>query len=402
MRTWTASAAFLILLLGCAAFPAFAAIQIADEGFYLDLPEGYHEISEGTGGRYQLVDATETALLEIFAYDGKRYAKADAILDDAKKKLAAQVKGTGFRFQGRDASIGQIAFSQSGLKCRGFFFCMNGKEGERDYLLLSYADAEAYSGYENFLVSALDSFSPDASGLRLPGPVSSSAFPVDAKKDGSAALNYGGASLAFPVAKGEAAALQEFIEREARVLSAYADEALLRDSAWKRYYRMIYRDSYHRLDALAFVVGVEIEKRAASGSEARAASGSGARPADREYVEAVIAWVQEFAFTRLKTDSDLMNPIDCALKGDGDCDARALLMAILLHHWNIDAGMAVSYAYSHALALVDLPGSQGFNAGIVADGKRYLVAETTAKVKPGLIEESQADPEKWIGIGFNF
>jgi hypothetical protein len=311
-----------------------------------------------------------------------------------KKKLAAQVKGSGFLFQGRDAFFGQIAFSRSGLKCRGFFFCMDGKEGERDYLLLSYADAEAYSGYENFLISAIDSFSPDASGLRLPGPASWSAFPADAKKDGSAALNYGGASLTFPVAKGEAAALQVFIEREARVLSAYADEPLLRDLAWKRYYRMIYRDSYHRLDALAFVVGVEIERRAASGS--------GARPADREYVEAVLAWVQDFAFTRLKTDSDLMNPIDCALKGDGDCDARALLMAILLHHWNIDAGIAVSYAYSHALALVDLAGSKGFNAGIIADGKRYLVAETTAKEKPGLIEESQADPEKWIGIGFNF
>jgi hypothetical protein len=53
MRNIITRAALLILLLGCAEFPVFAAIQIADEGFYLDLPEGYHEISEGTGGRYQ-------------------------------------------------------------------------------------------------------------------------------------------------------------------------------------------------------------------------------------------------------------------------------------------------------------------------------------------------------------
>src|SRR5512133_786178 len=213
MRIWTAPAALLALLLAFAAFPAFAAIQVADEGFYLDLPEGYRQTSEGTGGRYNLVDATETALLDIFAYDGKRYATAAAILDDVKKKLSAQVKGDGFRFQGRDASFGQIGFSQSGSKYRGYYFCMDGKAGEGDYLLLSYADAEAFAGYENFLVSAIDSFSPDAAGFRLPGPASWQAFPADAKKPGSATVNYGGASLPFPIAAGEAAALQEFIER---------------------------------------------------------------------------------------------------------------------------------------------------------------------------------------------
>lgn len=392
MRKTLSSAAVAALVFFLAAFPASAATQIADEGFMLDLPEGYHQVSDGTGGRYLLDDSTGAAHLSLIAYDGSRFASAQAILDSAMKQLSAKADGASLRFQGRDAWYGKIAFTQQGAMEQGYAFCMNGRSGERDYLLMSYADSSVAQAYADFLVSAIDSFSPDSAGLRLPGPASWSVSPADAKRAKDASFSFRGGPVPFPAAPGEAESLQAFIEREARVLSAYGDEPAMRDAAWKRYYRLIFRNAYHRLDAQAFALGIEIEKRA----------GAKARLSDREYVEAVLSWVQGFAFNRLGTASDLMNPIDCAQKGDGDCDARALLMAILLQHWNIDACMAVSYEYSHALALVDLPGSQGFNAGIEAGGKRYLVAETTTAVKPGLIAEDQSDPEKWIGIPFNF
>lgn len=388
----TLSCAFAAAMLLLGALPARAEIVKSDAGFYLDLPEGYTMPAASADGKYQFVDSTGEAVMSLYAIDGGRYPSAQAILEAITKQLSAKTDGAGMRFQGRDAWYGKIAFMQQGVMDQGYVFCMKGRSGERDYLLLSYADSTQAQGYADFLVSAIDSFSPDAAGLRLPGPAAWSSSPMDGKRDAAASLSYRGGAVPFPAAAGEAALLQAFIEREARVLAAYGDEPAMRDEAWKRYYRLVFRNAYHRLDAPAFALGLEIERR----------SGAAARLSDREYVEAVLAWVQGFSFHRLGTTSDLMNPIDCALKGDGDCDARALLMAILLQHWNVGACMAVSYEYSHALALVDLPGAKGFNASITAGGKPYLVAETTAAVKPGLIAEDQSDPEKWIGIDFDF
>lgn len=398
MRRRTPTAVAIAL---CACLGTLAAERLqSDTGFCLDLPEGYAFAAPVADGKYQFVDATGQAFLSVVAYEGSRFKGPAAMRDGVSRQLGARMALSALSFQGRDALFGSFSFSQSGTAYSGYALCLDGKADERDFLALSYSAASAFQPYRDFLASAIDSFSPDAAGLRLPGIVSWSQAPLDSGADSLASLSYGGKSLGFPVGKGWAAASQAFIEREARVLAAYGDEPGMWREAWKRYYRAIYRDSYRRLDGMAFVLGIEIEKRAREGSSVAAEGLAGSRPPDREYVEAVLSWVQGFRFTRLGTDSDLMNPIDCALKADGDCDARALLMAILLHHWNIDAGMAVSHEHAHAVALVDLPGAPGFNAGIEADGKRYLVAETTATVKPGLIDEAQSDPAAWIGIKF--
>jgi hypothetical protein len=382
--------------------PCSAELLRSDLGFYLELPEGYFMSAEAASGQYQFTDPSGRATFQLKAYEGTRYAGAAAMRDDVAKRLGAKASGRAYRFQDRDAFLGEVTFSLSGQAQRGYMFCLDGKGGERDYLILSYVDSGSFPDMGDFLLSALDSFSVDAAGLRLPGPLSWFDCPLSGGREERKRLRFGAASLELALPADSSKAAQELIEREFNVLSAYAGVEGSWREAWRRFYRMAYRDSYHRLDQAAFLLGVEIEKAGRPELGERPASLSDARLPPERYVDGVLSWLQGFSYKRGQTESDTLNPLDCALSATGDCDARALLMAILLHHWNIDAGMAVSQEYSHALALVDLPGKPGLNAGIEAGGKRYLVAETTDRVKPGLIAKEQSDPEKWIGIDFGF
>ncbi len=72
-------------------------------------------------------------------------------------------------------------------------------------------------------------------------------------------------------------------------------------------------------------------------------------------------------------------------------------MAILLRREDIDAIMMVSLKHEHALAGIDAPGT---GARFPFQDKRWLVAETTAKVGIGMIDAGQADPADWIGVAF--
>jgi hypothetical protein len=95
--------------------------------------------------------------------------------------------------------------------------------------------------------------------------------------------------------------------------------------------------------------------------------------------------------------SDFVNLVSAATEGRGDCDSRALLLAILLEQANIPGAIMVSREYSHAMGLADIAGP---GARFSAGGKRWLVAETTAAVKIGLIGKGSADPAKWLGVIF--
>jgi hypothetical protein len=63
----------------------------------------------------------------------------------------------------------------------------------------------------------------------------------------------------------------------------------------------------------------------------------------------------------------------------------------------------VSRELSHAMGLADIPG-QGARFPMKDRGNReirWLVAETTAPVAPGLIGENYSEITKWMGILFD-
>ncbi len=180
----------------------------------------------------------------------------------------------------------------------------------------------------------------------------------------------------IPYDQKEIAATQVLIEREARILASY-EEKEKRVEAWQRYYRMIYRDNYHRLDKLYLFL------------ENIFRTGVADLPRD------LLAWVQGFSYSRTGTLADLQSPLSSALTRTGDCDSRALLYTMLLNRFKIDALLLVSSRYSHSLAGVNIPG-QG--ARINFDDNSYLIAETTDQVDLGLIDRDMADPSGWIPV----
>jgi hypothetical protein len=111
----------------------------------------------------------------------------------------------------------------------------------------------------------------------------------------------------------------------------------------------------------------------------------------------LLSWLQSFKYDRTGTLSDLLCPIAGAVSQSGDCDSRALVYAILLDYFGIDAILMVSSEYSHALAAVD---TSGEGARFFHDGKQYLIAELTEQVALGMIAADMADSSKWLGVSF--
>jgi hypothetical protein len=67
---------------------------------------------------------------------------------------------------------------------------------------------------------------------------------------------------------------------------------------------------------------------------------------------------------------------------------------LILSQANIPSGIMVSRQYGHAMGLADLSGPGARFQG-------FLVAETTAFVPLGLIDESMSDAQHWIDVIFD-
>jgi hypothetical protein len=195
-------------------------------------------------------------------------------------------------------------------------------------------------------------------------------------------VTFGGGAVPVRADPEEIDAMQAVIEREARILVACAEDPA-RDEAWKRSYRVIYRDSYPRLEETARAIGA-------------LAGGDQSGPAER--ATAVLSWLQGFSFTRTGSLSDLLSPVSTIATRSGDCDARALAFVIIMSHLGTDGVILVSSAYSHAVAAVavEAPG-----IGFVLEGRRYLTAETTKSSPLGWIAAEQRDLSKWVIVRFN-
>jgi hypothetical protein len=181
------------------------------------------------------------------------------------------------------------------------------------------------------------------------------------------------------------------IEREARVLNTYAPPAdtprRLGDEpapawvrAWRRYYRMLFRDSFPRLEPVAEAIFMDMVD---------------AGVAREDMPARILEWLQTAEFERTRSLSDLMSPAACLVNFRGDCDSLGLTYAILLHHLGFEAIMMVSAEYSHALVGVDVPGE---GARFPFRGREWLVAELTEEVGIGRIAQEMSDIGGWIGI----
>jgi hypothetical protein len=402
---------FAVLLLLVPSRTAHAAEYGNQEmGYTVDPPVDWQILDASRPEHISFADPRGIAVMQIMSFPSDQFETAQGIADYVRSQFSADGDTAAFTFAGRDAVFADLSFNTGRYDVRGYNVFINGRE--HDFAVMSFTGEDYYEQFHDFLLSAVDSFKLARTGRRVPGPVSQFyyAFPAPNPQEQSARI--GPAQISYRLDNREQEATQVLIEREARILSQYAQAAGsggagatgstgsasgstnsastdasrwsggsdIWQQAWQRYYRVIYRDNFARLRTLAEAVNGFYRS---------------ARFKRDEIPPHLLGWLQSFEYERTGTLSDLLSPVSCTIQQSGDCDALGLTYAILLEHLGYDAILLVSSEYRHALAGVDVDGP---GARFTFDGTEYLLAEMTTEVDLGQIPANMADPNKWIGV----
>lgn len=360
---------FLIIPL----FTTPAEILVSEEwGYALDLPEGFVLDQKEGSTRYRFSHSLFPVTLQIAIYEHDDFSAAE----DTLKHVTEQYESTGeliaFPWRFREAAIARLAFGGGA----GWAVCVE-LDGERGYLVLAiHTDEKQAASMEAVMISTLDSIATDEGSWHETGPMTAFAWAPEAPTAGSVTCRERTFLVPFNTVDGPAN--QAIVDREFSLLTAYLETPFVYP-AWERYYRMIFRDAWKRLEKAAFLME------------------SCLSDSPEEKLAELLAWTQTFSYERNPEGADFVNLPDSFLTRTGDCDSRALLLILLLKQMGIDGVLLISPEYSHALAAIDCPGE---GARFPYDGKEYLIAETTANVAPGMIDSDMADPEKWFAIQF--
>jgi hypothetical protein len=358
---------FSILLLSYYA----AAIEYrGPEGLSFDLPEGWSAFGEPKLESFSFTNSDRTAFLQVFRFQPDMSISIEQLFGYVKSGISGEGDHVPYLISGMDAIFASLSFTAAGNPVAGYAICV--RTGDADIAAIAYATTDA--DLKDILLSALDSIAFTDTELTRPGPVSQFMLAPESI-DATAVIKFSEFYATFPIDTGEFEVAQLVIEREARLLAKSSGED---PDTWKRYYRVIYRDNYERLARLG------------EGFASYATNYE-----NRIVAEQLLAWLQTWKYERTGTLSDLLNPYESTLREIGDCDARALVYATLLHYAGIEASLLVSSLYQHALCAV---GVTGEGAVMQTDKGPQIVAETTESVDLGLIASEQADPAGWTVV----
>jgi hypothetical protein len=386
---------FLPILIFICSFAFSSPLENPTWGFSLDLPEGY-VYSGGDGKNAFSFFNPDGASFEItVSYaapgqrtDGRAYTSIEEMSRDVKAKLNSSGDIEFFEYRGKKAALVELVFSLSrDGRMSGWALCVelaqpntipasNVSSPKPLLLAMAYGPA-GKQGLEALHFSALDSIIPEEGDRLAPGPITEFAYPRENRiKAPVFALD-----CEAWIFEEDAEAAQALVDREFLVLRRYQNSPGWKE-AWIRFYRAIYRDSFERLTDIAFQVERKLNVPPRE---------------NRDFANQALKWVQSFSYERDLFGSDFINLVSSATEGRGDCDNRAMLWAIILKQACIPSAIMVSRNYSHAMGLADLPGT---GARFTLNGQRLLVAETTAEVSIGLINEATSEIDEWLGISF--
>jgi hypothetical protein len=341
-------------------------------GYTLDLPEGYSLAERKDTTRYHFTHSLYPVDLLIALYPKKQFDGAEKALSFIGNQLGTERQEVTFRWRNRDAAIGQVASDKNS----GWTLAVELAGGKGWLALACITGKDRATELEPLIISTLDSVITDEGSWFETGPMT--AFAYAKQKAITGVYDDGKRKLEVPFDSVDAEANQSVVDREFNLLTGYLNTPYVY-AAWKRYYRLIYRDAWARLAKAGFILENNL-------------------PAEPEKIAAeLLSWTQGFTYERNLKGSDFDNLPDAFMAKKADCDSRSLLLVILLNQMGIDAVLLVSPEYSHAVAAIDCPGT---GAHYTLGNKKYLIADTTAKVGLGLIAEDMADPAKWFAVSF--
>jgi hypothetical protein len=380
---------FLAALSLCCA--ALWADFFSDEAgsFAFDLPEGF-TLTGKSDNAWAFQSAVVPVEFVVRAYQNGEYATPQEALEALTIKLNAEGEATQFLWRGQTCLIARISMriqadseSQS-----GWALIVPLPETNGIITALAFSSEKITPRLQQFMFSALDSLYIDDESWFVPGPITEFAYSQNAYKNILVAI--GGLHITSSIGVEDKEAAAFVIEREFGVLSLYAQNEFMM-SAWQRYYRLIYRDSYGRLNAAARDIFLALRQKHSDSPELRE------QPFEQFFLRALLKWTQEFIYERDFSTSDF-SPLPAMLEGGGsDCDSRAMLLCVILNATGHDAMLFFSPEYRHALlgVAIEMPG-----AAITVDSREYLLGETTARAEPGVIAKEISLGAQWYAVKF--
>jgi hypothetical protein len=348
-------------------------------GYFLDIPVGWKIVDSKDSSLITFNNENETAVFNIFSFKGDQFKNADEIFNYINNNI---FKANGevelFNFSGKESIFSDLSFEINSLKVRGYCICINGQK--YDFVLIAYSDLENYEKNHDFLLSSLNSFSLDNEGKILPGPVMQYYYTPISKNKNAVKLVIEGKTIDTFIDYDEIEETLVLIDREHRILSGYKKDQI---KAWNRYYNIIYRDNYSRVNEQMSVVlkTLNLDKKN-----------------KKETVKRLVYWIQNFKFTR-DAVSDITSPLECFYSFKGDCDSRVLLLLTILHQMDIDAIMLVSIKYQHAIIGINIEGN---GTKISFNNKSYLIVNLNIVMDMGVYPDKMNDPSEWIPMKIGY
>jgi len=358
-------------------------LQSPTWGYSLDLPEGFELISRQGTDNYQFEHSMIPVTVAITSFPLTQYNSARDAMQSAYDNLGAKGEMEEVLWRNANNVIGNFSLDLGEQEYMGWAASVVLPNKKGITLILSYAPSANFVQYEQVIISAIDSLGIDRGSFYEAGIITSYAYPKEGDK--SIALNLDGISTPVTIDKSDVAASIFLIKREHAVLSLVADTPMWQE-AWQRYYRMIYKDAYKRLERTSFALYNALYYKAEQEFPANP---------DKALAQKLLTWTQGFEYLRQVLGTDF-TPLPAMLEGIGsDCDSRSLLLAVLMAHMNYKTMLFVSREYSHAFFGIDVEGS---GAHLEESGISYLLGETTAPVDIGLVPQDMSEVSKWMGI----
>jgi hypothetical protein len=361
-----------------------------DFGFSLDIPEGFNLDDYTEDGLSLLFSHPNNSVnLAVKIYVNQENQDSSSVLNTALSKLNADKDIDSFFWNETETAISSFSMNLD-KNYKGWALCAqtNPKLYENSYIaLICYCDSKLFDSNFQFIMSTLNSLCVDFEKYNTSGPVVSYAFPKEGEK--RVTLNIDGLEINTSIDNCDIEASTFLVDLEYSVLCLYARHNL-KNEAWQRFYRMIYRDGYSRLEQVS--------------SDVYETLWPVARQKNQEnpslyYAQALLSWVQNFKYENAKSveESDFTSlPAAICSKGN-DCDSRSMLVATLLNSCGIESILLISSEYSHAMvaSAIEAPGQVYYLNGT---DRYFLFGETTAKITWGMIFQDFADQSKWIPV----
>ncbi len=369
-------------------------------GYSLDLPENFVLTNRDGNSRYLFQHSILPVDLQIALYTKEEFSKTKKVAEHIFSQLKMKQKSIPFHWQNKDAILSLVEFNAPTKKEKkkkvGWVLAIE-LPNDKGYLaMLTYTDAERAKECDSFMISSLDTIFTDVNSYFTPGPVTTAFFPN--KNENAKEINYefAGKKLNFKIYKTDAEANKSVIDREFEVLTLYINRDSVFD-AWKRFYRVIFRDAWSRIQPFSLAIQMNFPELMDDEGINR-----------KKAADLVLKFVQNFKYLRDRKGSDFTNLPQAVLAKEGDCDARSLLMVLMLKQMNIDSILLISPNKHHSVAAVDCI-NQDENKEFFESSdesyfphmnKYYKMAETTTHTDLGIIDDRLKGDTEWFAVDF--